>query len=861
MGSDTEPSLVRYRYEGAFLAEAISANERTRFLRDGFGQVVQEQRSVARVDDTPSASGNLHKVAATSAPVANLSFLTRYRYDDAGRMVQQTMPDGHRVAYVYGKDKHGHLSAILFDEQPLVSGIVQSVGGGLTGYTSSNGMREQVQLDSQGRVAQLTVRAPAPEGVWEQIRRWFGAAAPAPKVLVYSQDNKYDKAGRLVTIARSQGTDAREERFDYDAQNRLTGLDATDGARIKLAYDASGNRRNETVAPAPAVQQPAFTREYAYAPASNQLAGIGTFVKTGKDAAQSAMASRSAWIYHPTGVPLAQLNFVRTGGMDTDASRRIVYNTAKRPVAVYDGHQLVARYHYNDRGERIAKTVYARAAVTGLSATGAGSVEPRTTYSLYMGQRLAAEADGNGPITAHYIYLYGKPVAKIEMDVLGKAQRSLWQGIVTLGGLIGTDIAVTGQGKVYAIHTDHLGTPQMVTDAQRQIVWQGRTSPFGATVVRTALKTGGKVFEINLRLPGQVFDSETGLNQNYYRDYDPQLGRYLTPDPSGLEGAINPYTYVSNNPLTNVDPLGLYEEDVHYYMTYFLARAAGVDARMAYIIATGAQYIDNNPATYPLAPSYFTAAWDIMTNNAAAQNRLRSYHFTQTADDDKTEDMATRYKNPSNPQLTRLLKASTNAGEEGTECSKAVLFGEYLHAYEDTFAHRRYDNRPVGINKALGHAGYGHMPDHTYNETKVFGHDWLENENRTLQMEHEVFDMLKTQWGTGVGPAVTWSDIEPLMKEFNGKKENSSNTDDFTGPSKKVDLLNEKLKAWSLEFVGIDGKSTPLNLTVAGKGQYKVEKGAENRENFLRYETATTGHEKGEAFKKIDPNFSGVILP
>jgi RHS repeat-associated protein len=66
---------------------------------------------------------------------------------------------------------------------------------------------------------------------------------------------------------------------------------------------------------------------------------------------------------------------------------------------------------------------------------------------------------------------------------------------------------------------------------------------------------------LNLRLPGQYFDAETGLHQNGYRDYDARLGRYLESDPIGLEGGLNPYLYANANPLRYVDPAGLFVGD------------------------------------------------------------------------------------------------------------------------------------------------------------------------------------------------------------------------------------------------------------------------------------------------------------
>jgi RHS repeat-associated protein len=61
----------------------------------------------------------------------------------------------------------------------------------------------------------------------------------------------------------------------------------------------------------------------------------------------------------------------------------------------------------------------------------------------------------------------------------------------------------------------------------------------------------------NLRFPGQYYDRETGLNYNYFRYYDPRTGRYTRTDPIGLMGGMNPYGYGLNNPLCQIDPLGL----------------------------------------------------------------------------------------------------------------------------------------------------------------------------------------------------------------------------------------------------------------------------------------------------------------
>lgn len=107
------------------------------------------------------------------------------------------------------------------------------------------------------------------------------------------------------------------------------------------------------------------------------------------------------------------------------------------------------------------------------------------------------------------------------------------------------------QNKVYYYHNDHLGTPQLLTDKDQNVVWQANYKPFGEAIITT------ETIENNLRFAGQYFDAESGLHYNYHRYYDPSLGRYITSDPIGLEGGLNTYAYVGSNPLNSIDPLGL----------------------------------------------------------------------------------------------------------------------------------------------------------------------------------------------------------------------------------------------------------------------------------------------------------------
>ena len=119
----------------------------------------------------------------------------------------------------------------------------------------------------------------------------------------------------------------------------------------------------------------------------------------------------------------------------------------------------------------------------------------------------------------------------------------------------GIPIAVLTPQQYFYVFADQIDTPLVLADPPSGFTaWDWRNhDPFGNNVPRISTLLPG----YDHRFPGQIADAETGLFYNYFRDYDPQTGRYVESDPIGLGGGINTYGYVFNGPINYVDPDGL----------------------------------------------------------------------------------------------------------------------------------------------------------------------------------------------------------------------------------------------------------------------------------------------------------------
>ncbi|NWK76193.1 hypothetical protein HYG93_18465 [Acinetobacter sp. SwsAc6] len=105
--------------------------------------------------------------------------------------------------------------------------------------------------------------------------------------------------------------------------------------------------------------------------------------------------------------------------------------------------------------------------------------------------------------------------------------------------------------KVVYIISDNTSPVLGIDSSNNTVVWEWFRDAFG--VSKPSVETN----KINLRFPGQYYESNTGLHYNINRNYNPSLGRYMEPDPINMEGGWNTYIYAANDPINLSDSTGL----------------------------------------------------------------------------------------------------------------------------------------------------------------------------------------------------------------------------------------------------------------------------------------------------------------
>ena len=111
-------------------------------------------------------------------------------------------------------------------------------------------------------------------------------------------------------------------------------------------------------------------------------------------------------------------------------------------------------------------------------------------------------------------------------------------------------------GDRFDVHTDHVGSIRMVTDDNGDVVLRREFSAWGGELAGSFDNVPGGFPYGFVGGLGVRYDSATGLHYMRARWYDSSTQRFISRDPIGVQGGSNLYTYVDNNPVNEVDPLG-----------------------------------------------------------------------------------------------------------------------------------------------------------------------------------------------------------------------------------------------------------------------------------------------------------------
>ncbi|HEX7955432.1 MAG TPA: RHS repeat-associated core domain-containing protein [Pyrinomonadaceae bacterium] len=703
--TDAAGAVTRYAYDanGNLLTATDHLGRKWKGVYDSRNRIVRSTDPLGRVTTKQYDLANM--VTAETSPSGRVS---RFVYDDRNQLASMTDPLGgtatfekdYRGNLVRLTDPRGHVTTFTYDGLNRSTGTRDPLGretrqsydavdnvsevidrqGRRTAYTYDNVNRParvtfsdatvSYTYDAASRVTRIDdSQGGSASWTFDDAGRKLSETTPAGTVAYAYNDAGqlvsmtaqgrapvaygYDAAGRLSTI--TQGAEVFG--YLYDALSRVAGLQRPNGVTTSYTYDAAGRVERLAHGPAggPAVED--FSFGYNVDDEIETITSLASspLLPAGKAAAQADAANRvpqfgqAAYAFDDDGQTTTKTDAQGTTRYDWDARGRLTRVTLPGGAAVSYGYDAVGR----------------------LASRSAGGA---TVTSLYSGGDVVVDRAGGGAATD---YLRGA----------------------------GTDVLLrqaSAAGALYPL-PDQLGSPAALTDAAGNVVERRRYEPYGDSA-------GSQLTRHDFT--GRERDSQTGLLYYRARWYDPAQGRFISEDPAGFAGGLNKYAYVSGNPVSKTDPLGLYELNVHYYLTYYLVSNhpcfSGGDAKQ---VAEGDQGTDEDPKTMP-GPGWKESSWD-----------------PTGVLDQSTPDYDQQLKNMDYHALHPGAQAGAGSPRlwQGAMQGGGNLqgLGVYLHYLQDTFSHEGFNN------PSHGHLYGTHRPDKPWSDV-----------GKAMQMAQATWDAL-----------------------------------------------------------------------------------------------------------------------
>ncbi len=527
-----DPKLLNtnYTYNGFSDLTQLSSPDtgNTSYTYDSAGN--RASQTDARSKVTNYGYDALNRLTSVAYP-ATTTLNTIYTYDTAqaacvsgetftvGRLTKIVDGSGSTV-YCY--DRFGNLVRKVQTTNAKVFTLryTYNVGGQLTSVIYPDGAIADYLYDTQGRVSEIGAKTAIgtrqvllnnvsyyPFGPASQ---WTYGTGTSSRLMKRSLNQNYQPG--FVEVTTAGGISLGYEFDEVGNLKKLRAANQADPPKRIFGYDGLNRLLDAKDGTTNAVLQ-----AYAYD-------------KTGNRTSATVGATTTPYTY-PAGSHLLSQVGTNTRAYDFNGNttsipgtvvKNFVYGDHNRMTQYKEGATVKMNYVYSGRGEQVRKY-----------ASGTTNV-----YSLY---------DEAG----HWLGEYNNAAAA--------TQQLIWFGDLPVGVFVGAAAAQ----KLHYIEADALGTPRVVVDPTRGAngtavwTWDLAGEAFGTTAPNQNPDGDANQFVFNMRFPGQRYDSVSGMNYNYFRDYEAGIGRYVESDPIGLDGGDNTYTYVEQAPLISIDPAGL----------------------------------------------------------------------------------------------------------------------------------------------------------------------------------------------------------------------------------------------------------------------------------------------------------------
>ena len=535
--TDAASGVTAYAYDAADDVTQVTAPNGvvTSYVYDGFRERTQETSADTGVTNyVYDAAGRLTQKTDAASVVTN------YTYDALNRMLTRTYPADalQNVTYVYDQTGHGYgvgrLTSVTdraggdsrtYDERGNVTAETRTVVTiPLTTYYTYNGA---------SRVASMTY----PDGAVVTYGR-DAAGNISSMAFAYTGADSASAINSATWLpfgppASITYGDGETESLTWDRDLNATGISSTTvglGYTYDNANNATGITDSVTAANAQTFTYDTLNRltgatsgsggygsqSWTYDSNGNLTASVAggvttsytTTSSTNRLASLTAGGTTTTYGYTPTGNLLTST----TGGVTTTS----VYDAANRLANLYTP-SLIYGYIYGFDGNRVLRQN--------------GNTGHWSAYAYDLEGHIAYHSEDNTAANvSEYIYLGDRLVA-------------VWSNTTH---------------HLYTAHTDRIGTPVLLTDIHKAVNWKANPQPYGTDPVITSSGPSGTPLQ-NVRLPGQFNDPEFGYNNNGWRTYNPNTGRYIQADPIGMAGGTNPYRYAGGNPEGYIDPTGLFQ--------------------------------------------------------------------------------------------------------------------------------------------------------------------------------------------------------------------------------------------------------------------------------------------------------------